>query len=251
MYPHTKKSDASQPFGVGVKIRGFLETSFLDWDGKVSSVVFLPQCNFACPFCSNWLLVHEPESLPEVKLETIEHFLELRKDFIDGVVITGGEPTCHADLPALTRRFKALGLLVKLDTNGTNPNMLSELLSPNSKLIDYIAMDIKAPLDEKYSLAAGVKVDLAKIKESLKLIMGSGVDYEFRTTVTPNILGKPEIAAIARTIAGAKKYVLQQFVPNHSMVKEMRALDPHPTETLREMAASAKLYVANTIVRGV
>ncbi|HVN67395.1 MAG TPA: anaerobic ribonucleoside-triphosphate reductase activating protein [Candidatus Sulfotelmatobacter sp.] len=234
---------------MGVKIRGFLETSFLDWDGKVASVVFLPKCNFACPFCSNWLLVNEPDSLPEVKLETIEHFLAQRKDFIDGVVITGGEPTCHADLPDLIKRFKALGLLVKLDTNGTNPNQLTTLLA--NHLIDYIAMDIKAPLDEKYSLAAGVKVDLTKIKESIKLIMGSGLDYEFRTTVTPNILGKPEIEEIAKTIAGAKKYVLQQFVPNHSMVKEMRALDPHPAATLREMAESAKPYVANTIVRGV
>jgi len=232
-----------------MQLRGFLETSFLDWDGKVSSVVFVPNCNFACPFCSNWLLVHEPDSLPEVKLETIEHFLSLRKDFIDGVVVTGGEPTIHPDLPSLIKRFKALGMLVKLDTNGTNPNQLTTLLA--NHLVDYIAMDIKAPLNEKYSLAAGAKVDLSKIKESIRLIMNSGIDYEFRTTVTPNILGKPEIEEIAKTIADAKKYALQQFVPNHSMVKEMRALDPHPAETLREMAESAKRYVANTIVRGI
>jgi pyruvate formate lyase activating enzyme len=234
-----------------INIRGFLETSFLDWDGKVSSVVFLPDCNFNCPFCSNWLLVHDPDSLPEVKLDKIEHFLEQRKDFIDGVVITGGEPTVHPWLPELIKHFKALGLLVKLDTNGTNPDMLKKLVTGNLKLIDYIAMDIKAPLNEKYDLACGAKVDLAKIKESIKLIMNSGIDYEFRTTVIPNLLGRSEIEEIAKTIAGAKKYALQQFVPAHSMIKEMQALDPHPAETLHSFALIAKKYVPTTIVRGV
>jgi pyruvate formate lyase activating enzyme len=234
-----------------MEIRGFLETSFLDWDGKVSSLVFLPGCNYKCPYCSNWLLVHEPDSLPEVKLDKIDHFLEARKDFIDGVVITGGEPTIHPGLPELIKHFKDLGLLVKLDTNGTNPKMLSELLSPNSKLIDYIAMDIKAPLNEKYDLACGTKVNLAEIKESIELIMSSGIDYEFRTTVIPNLLGEKGIEEIVKMIAGAKKYVLQQFVPAHSMIKEMRALGPHPAETILALAEIAKKYVPATIVRGV
>lgn len=233
----------------GVDIRGFIEASFLDWDGKVSAVVFVPGCNFACPFCSNWLLVHQPDSLPEVKLEKIERFIRERRDFIDGVVITGGEPTIHPWLPELLRRFKALGILVKLDTNGTNPAQLSELIK--AKLVDYIAMDIKAPLDEKYALACGTKADLDKIRQSLKLIMGSGLDYEFRTTVIPNVIGLPEVEAIAKMIAGAKKYALQQFVPAHSLVKEMQALDPHPRETLQQMAEAAKKHVTNTIIRGV
>jgi pyruvate formate lyase activating enzyme len=239
------------PSSLGVNLRGFIETSFLDWDGKVSAVVFVPGCNFACPFCSNWLLVHEPDSLPEVKLENIEHFLGERRDFIDGVVITGGEPTIHPWLPELIKRFKALGMLFKLDTNGTNPEMLERLVTRDPRLVDYIAMDIKAPLDGKYEAATGAKVDLEKIKASIKLIMASGIDYEFRTTVTPNLLGLPEIGAIARSIAGAKKYALQQFVPSHSLIKEMQALDPHPKETLQQMAELAKKYVPNTIVRGV
>lgn len=233
----------------GIKIRGVVETSFLDWDGKVSCVIFVPNCNFTCPFCSNWLLVHDPESLPEVSLERLEAFIKERQDFLDGVVITGGEPTIHRDLPELAKRLKALGVLVKLDTNGTNPAMLAALIK--DKLVDYIAMDVKAPLNEKYALACGAKVDLAKIKESIKLIMGSGIDYEFRTTVTPNILHKPEIAEIAQTIAGAKKYALQQFVPAHSLIKEMQKLDPHPAETIQAMAAIARQYVPNTIIRGV
>jgi pyruvate formate lyase activating enzyme len=235
-----------------MEVRGFLETSFLDWDCKVSSIVFLPGCNYKCPFCSNWLLVHEPDSLPEVKLDKIDHFLSERKDFIDGVVITGGEPTIHPWLPELVQHFKAMDLLVKLDTNGTNPEMLSELLVPRpSPLVDYVAMDLKAPLNEKYDIACGTQVNLAEIKASIKLIMDSGVDYEFRTTVIPNLLGAAEIEEIAKTIAGAPKYALQQFVPAHSMIKEMQALDPHPEETLRSFVAIAKKYVPGTIVRGV
>ena len=149
------------------------------------------------------------------------------------------------------RHFKDLGLLVKLDTNGTNPEMLKQLVTGNLKLVDYIAMDLKAPLNEKYDLACGTKVNLAEIKASIKLIMESGIDYEFRTTVIPNLLGAAEIEEIAQTIAGAKKYALQQFVPAHSMIKEMRALGPHPEETLRSFLAIAKKHVPASIVRGV
>jgi pyruvate formate lyase activating enzyme len=232
-------------------IRGFIETSFLDWDGKISSVIFLPHCNFKCPFCDNGLLVENPETLPEVKLEAIDNFINQRKDFIDGVVITGGEPTIHPWLTDLIKHFKAMDLLVKLDTNGTNPRVLSELLTPNSELIDYIAMDLKAPLNDKYYEATGLKTDLNKIKESIKIIMASGVDYEFRTTVVPTILDEAEIEEMAKSIAGAKKYALQQFVPDHTLDERLRVIAPHPKEKIEKMAALAKKYVPKTIVRGV
>jgi pyruvate formate lyase activating enzyme len=235
--------------GTPMNLRGFLETSLLDWDGKVSSVIFVPDCNFRCPFCSNWLLVHEPESLPEVNIETIENFLHQRKDFIDAVVITGGEPTIHPWLTELIKRLRALDMQIKLDTNGTNPSMLAKLIK--QKLIDYVAMDIKAPLNEKYDEATDTKVDLNKIAESLRLIIESGIDHEFRTTVTPNLLAEGDIEAIAKSLVGAKKYVLQQFVPSHSMIKEMKALTPYPREKLFALVGVAKLYVPNTIVRGV
>ena len=186
-----------------MEVRGFIETSLLDWDGKVSSVVFLPYCNFKCPFCDNGILIENPETLPEIKIETIENFIRERKDFIDGVVITGGEPTIHPWLPELIKRLK---VPIKLDTNGTNPAVLSELIA--LKLIGYVAMDIKSPLNDRYHEAAGTKVDLNKIKESIKILMGSEMDYEFRTTVIPTLLDEQEIEAIAKTISGAKKYVL-------------------------------------------
>lgn len=230
-------------------IRGFIETSLLDWDGKISSVVFLPGCNFNCPYCSNWMLVHEPETLPAVDLNKIDNFLSGRKDFIDGVVITGGEPTLHPWLPELIKHFKSLGMLVKLDTNGSNPEILSDLL--DHKLIDYSAMDIKAPLNEKYQEATGVGVDLSKIKESIKLIINSGIDHEFRTTVLPGLIDEKGIEAIAKEIAGARKFVLQQFVPQHSRDKTLQRLTPYPKERMLLLVDAANKYVPQTILRGI
>lgn len=230
-------------------IRGIIETSLLDWDGKITSVVFLPGCNFNCPYCSNWILVHAPQTLPAVDLNNIDNFLSGRKDFIDGVVITGGEPTIHPWLPELIKHFKSLGMLVKLDTNGSNPEILSELLG--HKLMDYIAMDIKAPLNEKYQEATGVGVDLSKIKESIRLIINSGIDHEFRTTVIPGLIGEKEIEDIAKEIIGAKKFVLQQFVPQHSHDPDLQKLSPFSKEKLLSLSAASKKHIPETLLRGV
>ena len=232
-----------------INIRGFIETSLLDWDGKITSVIFLPYCNFRCPFCSNGILLDDPDSLPEITLDRIGAFLKERKDFIDGVVISGGEPTIHPWLPELAEKLKAIGTLVKLDTNGSNPNHLTTLIT--NHLIDYIAMDLKAPLDGKYRSAAGQEVDLKAIKQSIKLIMGSGIDYEFRTTVIPTILDEAEIESMAKAIAGAKKYALQQFVPEHTLDPKLRIIAAYPREKMLALSAIARQYVANTIVRGV
>jgi len=230
-------------------IRGFIETSFLDWDGKVSSVVFLPYCNFKCPFCDNVALIEAPEKLPEVKIETIENFIRERKDFIDGVVITGGEPTIHLWLPELIKRLKKLAVLVKLDTNGSNPASITHLLTSN--LLDYIAMDLKGPFNSKYHAAAGLKVDLDKIRESIKVIMDSGIDYEFRTTVVPTILDEADIEEMAKEIAGAKKYVLQQFVPDHTLDERLRIIAPYPKEKILSLVKLARKHVSQTIARGI
>ncbi len=232
-----------------MNIRGFIETSLLDWDGKITSVLFLPYCNFRCPFCDNGILLDQPESLPEVKWEKVESFLKERKDFIDGVVISGGEPTIHLFLPQLLQNIKSLGLLAKLDTNGTHPAALSSLLTAG--LIDYVAMDLKSSLSWRYREAAGTDVDLNKIKQSIRLIMGSGVDYEFRTTVVPTLIGEEEIESMANSIAGAKKYALQQFVPDHTLDEKLRVLAPYSKEKMQEFAAIAKNHVPATIVRGV
>ncbi len=237
------------PSSVGVNIRGFIETSFLDWDGKVTSVVFLPYCNFKCPFCDNGLLIESPEKLPEVKIEEIENFIRGRKDFIDGVVITGGEPTIHSWLADLIKRFKALDVLVKLDTNGSDPNHLTTLIA--NHLIDYVAMDLKGPLNSKYHEAAGLKVDLDKVRESIKIIMNSGIDYEFRTTVVPTLHDDKDIEEMAKAIAGAKKFVLQQFVPDHTLDERLRIISPYPKEKILAMVEIAKKNVPQTVARGI
>ena len=193
-------------------VKGFVDFSFVDWDGKISSVIFLPNCNFRCPFCHNVNLVLNPEKLETIPLEYIENQLTKQKGWTDGVCITGGEPTLHSSLPELCFRIKNMGFLVKLDTNGTNPTMLKELI--DRKLLDYVAMDIKAPLTvKKYSKATGVNVEslLENVKESIRLLLESSIDYEFRTTVVPTIHDLDDIKQVCRSLKGCKKYVLQKF----------------------------------------
>jgi pyruvate formate lyase activating enzyme len=193
-------------------VKGYIDVSFVDWDSKVSSVIFLPKCNFRCPFCHNTNLVLRPETLDNVPFEFLESQFEQNRGWVDGICITGGEPTLHADLPELCHRLKEKKFLVKLDTNGTNPVMLKKLLG--SKAVDYVAMDIKAPLTvEKYSKATGVNMEklLENVKESVKTLMQSDIDYEFRTTVVPTIHNAKDIEQICLSLVGCKKYVLQKF----------------------------------------
>ncbi len=195
-----------------MEIKGFVDVSFVDWDGKLSSVIFLPTCNFRCPFCHNVNLVLHPEKLDRIPFEDVEDQLKKQRGWIDGVCITGGEPTLHGGLPELCSQLKKMGFLVKLDTNGTNPTMLKELMDRG--LVDYVAMDIKAPLNvEKYSKATGIKAEklLEKVKESIRLLLGSNMDYEFRTTVVPTLHDEEDIKQICRSLKGCKKYVLQRF----------------------------------------
>ncbi|MDI6732082.1 MAG: anaerobic ribonucleoside-triphosphate reductase activating protein [Candidatus Margulisbacteria bacterium] len=233
-----------------LEIKGLIETSFLDWDGKIVSALYVPGCNFRCPFCHNSGLVESPQSYETIALEQIENFLLGHKDFIDGICLTGGEPCLHKDrgLFEFMRRIKNDGFQVKLDTNGTDPDCLKRAIE--NKLIDYAAVDIKGPLDEKYDRSSGVKTDLDKVKQSIKIIMESGIQYEFRTTIVPTLLETADIEAIAKYIAGAEKFVLQQFVPENTWDNSLRKVKPYPREKLEEMVAAAKPHVTNTIIRG-
>ena len=193
-------------------VKGFVDISFVDWDRKVSSVIFLPNCNFRCPFCHNVNLVLDPKSIETIPFEYIKEQLKQQKGWIDGVCITGGEPTLHNNLLELCSKIKKMGFLVKLDTNGTNPTMVKELI--NRKLVDYVAIDIKAPLTvEKYSMACGANVEklLRNVKESICLLMGSSIDYEFRTTIVPSMHDIDDIKQICHSLKGCKRYVLQKF----------------------------------------
>ena len=231
-------------------IKGFTQTSFLDWDGKVVSTLYVAGCNFHCPFCHNSGLIEKPQEYETIPLEKIEDFLLERKDFVDGICLTGGEPTLHKKqgLFEFLRKIKGLGFQVKFDSNGMDPGCLGDLVA--RKMIDYIAMDIKGPLDERYDKLSGVKTDLTKVKESIKLIMESGLGYEFRTTVVPTLLSPEDVSDIAKDLKGAKKFVLQQFVSAHCWDESLRKVKPYAKEELEAMAKACKPYVENVLVRG-
>ena len=236
-----------------IKIGGLQKLTLIDYPGKLAATVFLLGCNFRCPFCysSELVLPEKIKNQPEIKEKNFFNFLKERKGMLEGVVICGGEPTINKDLPQFCQKIKKLGFLVKLDTNGSNPEMLKKLIE--RKLIDYVAMDIKAPLGinfqfsisnfqtnsksqiSKYEMATGIKGDIDKIKESIELIKNSDLDYEFRTTVVPGIHQKEDILQIARDIAPAKKYFLQNFKPEKTIDPNFEKIEPYPTEFLLQI----------------
>lgn len=229
-----------------LKIKGFQKTSLIDYPGKICSVLFLPGCNYRCPFCQNPDLIENPDKLPDIEEGYILSFLKKRKGLVDGVCITGGEPTIHKELPLFIKKIKDSGFLVKLDTNGSNPEMVEHLIK--NKLLDYIAMDIKAPL-EKYSEVVKVNVDIEKIKRSISLLMNSGIEYEFRTTVIPKFHKKEDLLKIAETIKGAKRYYLQQFRPLITLDKSFEKEPTYTEQELNSFANALKHYFEEINVR--
>jgi pyruvate formate lyase activating enzyme len=200
-----------------MNIGGLQKQSFIDYPGKISCVLFLAGCNFTCPYCHNPQLTGDPaERLGQVAAEDVFAFLGQRRRLLEGVVISGGEPTLHPDLPELCMRIQTLGYPVKLDTNGSRPQMLAKLISGG--LVDYLAMDIKTD-PERYAGCVAHQGDSTAILASLRLIMESGVDYEFRTTCVKPLVTPHAIANIARLIEGGRLYALQPF-------KECRMLHP-------------------------
>jgi len=220
--------------------------SLIDYPARMAAVVFLPGCTFRCGFCHNPGLVEGWEKLKTVEEADLLAFLEDRKGWLEGLVITGGEPTMHKDLPEFIRKVKGLGYLVKLDTNGSNPAMLKGLIE--EKLVDFIAMDIKGPR-EKYSEVAGVKVDIKLIEESVKLARESGLEYEFRTTVVPGLLGKEDIIKIGEWLKGSERYFIQQFISRDTLDAGLKNRAPYKPEELREMAEAARPYFGKVEVR--
>ena len=222
-----------------------IETSLIDWEGKIVSTLYVPSCNFRCPYCYNCDLILHPENFPNLSQREIDSFLLERKDFIDGICMSGGEPTLYPDLPTYFKKIRDKGFLIKLDTNGTNPKLLKKLLDLG--LVDYIAMDIKSSLDfNNYSKAAGIKdkAVLEKVKDSIGLIINSKIDYEFRTTVVPLFHSEETIMEIAQYISGAKKYVLQNFSPlEKTLNPSFQKIKPYADEKIQELSEKAKKYV--------
>ncbi len=229
-----------------MKISGIKKSSLIDWPGKIVITLFTGGCNFRCPWCQNPELVFENVS-NEVTIEYLKDYFEEHKSWIDGICITGGEPLIQKGIMDFLKEFKKKNVLIKLDTNGYNPLKLREIIRQN--LIDYIAVDIKTALNGKYSESTGIETDVDLIKESIKIIMKSHIDYEFRTTVVPGLVDEEDIVKIGRDIAGAKMYILQNFRAGNTLDKKFSNIKPYSQDKINKMADIVSEYVQKVDVR--
>lgn len=229
-----------------MQIHGLQKLTLLDYPKKTACTVFLGGCNFRCPFCHNGNLATE-EYQNLISQDEFFSFLSKRKGLLDGVCITGGEPTLTPDLEDFIKKIKSLGFLVKLDSNGTNPSVLKSLIEKN--LIDYIAMDIKNSKNA-YKETAGVQnLNIKDIEESVELIKASGIDYEFRTTVVAEFHSEENIQDIARWLAGSKKYFLQCFRDSEFVLK--KGLTAPTKEELESFKTILTGYIDFVDIRGI
>lgn len=227
-------------------IGGFQKFSLIDYPGKICAIIFTRGCNFRCRYCHNPELVIPEKYAPEIPLSEIYNFLENRRGKLDAVCITGGEPTLQPDLIKTMKKIKDMGFLVKLDTNGSYPEVLEEVI--NNRLADYLAMDVKAPLKD-YAKIVNRYIPVEKLKKSIELIMNSGIKYEFRTTVVKPLVTENDLKEIAQEIRGAENYYLQNFIPTKPLDPSLTKKDSFSYEELEMLAKKLKKYVKNCYVR--
>lgn len=232
-----------------MKVTGIQKLTLLDYPGVVACTVFTAGCNFRCPFCHNAMLVL-PEQIDDECLtdDEVFGFLKKRRGVLDGVAVTGGEPLLHADMPEFLARVKELGYKIKFDTNGSNPELLSEIVK--NKLVDRVAMDIKnAP--EEYARTIGLKsFDIAPVERSKEMLLRGDIDYEFRTTVVKGIHTKESLIGAAKWIEGAKEYYLQQFKDSGNLILP-DGLSAYDEKQMHALADAVRDYVPTVEVRGV
>jgi pyruvate formate lyase activating enzyme len=234
-----------------VEIKGFIPNTMLDWEGMLASTLFLPRCNFRCPFCQNAELVLHPERLESVPFSEITAYLQERAGWVEGVCITGGEPCLHDGLGLLCEELRAQGVRVKLDTNGSMPDVVESLLDEG--LIDFVSMDVKAPLEPgPYRIATGIdKPDLVEaVARTIDLLRASGLGHDFRTTVVPMMHGPAEVGKIAEYLRGESRFVLQHFSPRDTLDPRFSSLRPFTDEDMQLMLKQAQRFIPGTVVRG-
>ena len=229
-----------------MKIGGLQKVSLIDYPGLICAIIFLQGCNFRCSYCHNPELVEPQLFQPCIKENEVLEFLETRKGKLDAVTITGGEPTIQDGLALFIKQIKKMGFAVKLDTNGSQPQIIKTLL--DEKLLDFIAMDIKAPL-EKYKSVINVPVNSDSIKESIRLILKSKIPYEFRTTVVASQLEEKDILYIAKLISGASRYALQKFVPVKVLDKKFLKEKSYPDEKFQKIKKHLENKINSVLIR--
>jgi pyruvate formate lyase activating enzyme len=224
-----------------VKFSGLQKTSLLDYPSKIASVLYTPGCNLRCPFCHNWRIAVNPQP-PFLQEGIALEILKSRKKYVDAVVVSGGEPCMHKELPKFLSKLKEHGFSVKLDTNGFYPEVLEDCLS----YVDYVAMDLKTSL-EKYNLLGAT--DTTSLMKSVEILKSGVTPFEFRTTVVPEIVSTQDIACIAEIIKGSKTHALQQFVPTDTLDKRFQSVKPYPPETLSEFAEILRPFTEKVELR--
>ena len=230
-----------------MSIKGFQGTSLLDFPGRVASLLFWGGCNLTCPFCHNPGLVLDPAAFPDLDRDELLEELAGRAPFIDGLVISGGEPTLDPALPEFLTAVKQLGLAVKLDTNGLCPDALAALL--DRRLIDYLAIDLKT-LPARYPELHPGSVDPADLLATVRLATSAPVTVEFRTTCIPGLIDEAVIAELGRLIAGAPLWALQQYHPSAALDQAWQEVAPYPATGVRQLAEVARQYVGEVVVKG-
>ena len=229
-----------------MRICGLNKTTLLDYPGCVAATLFVGGCNFRCPFCHNGDLVLHSGDISGYEEEEVLSFLKKRKNVLEGVCVTGGEPTLYEELPSFIAKIKTLGYKVKLDTNGSNTKMLQKLM--NEKLVDYVAMDIKAPV-AGYDKVCGVNVDIEKIKQSVDLLKSGETMYEFRTTIVKELHTEADILEIGKWLSGAENYYLQSYQETDKNI--CQGFSAMSGEKLFELEKKLQTDIKNVKVRGV
>ncbi len=227
-------------------IDGLQKLTLLDFPEKMACTVFTHGCNFRCPFCHNASLVEGAEN-EHISVDEIESFLKKRQGILDGVAITGGEPLLQKDIKDFIKTVRSYGFLVKLDTNGSYPEKLKELIDEG--LVDYVAMDIKNS-PEKYSVTVGVEnFDLTPVQKSIDILRNSKIDFEFRTTVVKELHEAEDFEKIGKWLEGTKKYFLQQFVDSGDLL--CGGMSAHDEDTLRGFLEIVQKYIPGAELRGI
>ena len=230
-----------------MEIHGFNKTTLLDYPEHVAATVFTGGCNFRCPFCHNASLVLQPGECPVIPEEEVLGHLRKRRGILEGVCITGGEPTLQKDLKEFICKVKDMGFLVKLDTNGYRPKVLRQLLSEG--LLDYVAMDVKAALPNYTKVTGCPQLDLSRIEESIAILKNSRISYEFRTTVVKGLHTVEEFEEIGRMLKGCRAYYLQAYRDNENVISQGYAA--YPAQIMRDMKEMARKYIDKVELRGV